>query len=161
MTGNKKHDQHVTPVILCGGSGTRLWPLSRKSFPMQRVPLFDNKCLLLLKLEWVAQINGYGTSFEMFCVASQYRCFMVAEAIQATKLMGKSSKSRWRAIPPSPWRWQPCSLPRKTYGCFATQITIFLIRRPLQQFRSKVSYATQSIHNNTTKTPLATHQPTS
>ncbi|MEO0923976.1 MAG: sugar phosphate nucleotidyltransferase, partial [Pseudomonadota bacterium] len=23
----------ITPVILCGGSGTRLWPLSRKSYP--------------------------------------------------------------------------------------------------------------------------------
>jgi mannose-1-phosphate guanylyltransferase len=29
----------ITPVILCGGSGTRLWPLSRKSFPKQFVPL--------------------------------------------------------------------------------------------------------------------------
>lgn len=25
----------VTPVILCGGSGTRLWPLSRTGFPKQ------------------------------------------------------------------------------------------------------------------------------
>ena len=25
----------ITPVHLCGGSGTRLWPLSRKSFPKQ------------------------------------------------------------------------------------------------------------------------------
>jgi mannose-1-phosphate guanylyltransferase/mannose-6-phosphate isomerase len=25
----------ITPVILCGGSGTRLWPLSRKSYPKQ------------------------------------------------------------------------------------------------------------------------------
>ena len=32
----------VTPVILCGGSGTRLWPLSRKSFPKQFVPLIGN-----------------------------------------------------------------------------------------------------------------------
>lgn len=29
----------ITPVILCGGSGTRLWPLSRKSYPKQFVPL--------------------------------------------------------------------------------------------------------------------------
>ena len=27
--------QSITPVILCGGSGTRLWPLSRKSYPKQ------------------------------------------------------------------------------------------------------------------------------
>ena len=25
----------LIPVILCGGSGTRLWPLSRESFPKQ------------------------------------------------------------------------------------------------------------------------------
>ncbi len=31
----------LTPVILCGGSGTRLWPLSRKHHPKQFVPLFD------------------------------------------------------------------------------------------------------------------------
>ncbi|WP_425430528.1 sugar phosphate nucleotidyltransferase, partial [Celeribacter persicus] len=29
----------LTPVILCGGSGTRLWPLSRRSYPKQFVPL--------------------------------------------------------------------------------------------------------------------------
>ncbi|WP_372662005.1 sugar phosphate nucleotidyltransferase, partial [Hydrogenophaga sp.] len=29
----------ITPIILCGGSGTRLWPLSRQSFPKQFVPL--------------------------------------------------------------------------------------------------------------------------
>ena len=25
----------ITPILLCGGSGTRLWPLSRKSYPKQ------------------------------------------------------------------------------------------------------------------------------
>ncbi len=25
----------ITPILLCGGSGTRLWPLSRSSFPKQ------------------------------------------------------------------------------------------------------------------------------
>ncbi len=29
----------IVPVILCGGSGTRLWPLSRKSFAKQHVPI--------------------------------------------------------------------------------------------------------------------------
>lgn len=36
----------IQPVILCGGSGTRLWPLSRKAFPKQFVPLLNNKSLL-------------------------------------------------------------------------------------------------------------------
>lgn len=36
----------IHPVILCGGSGTRLWPLSRKSYPKQFVPLFGDETLL-------------------------------------------------------------------------------------------------------------------
>ena len=36
----------VYPVILCGGSGTRLWPLSRKSYPKQFVPLLGETSLL-------------------------------------------------------------------------------------------------------------------
>ena len=35
----------ITPVILCGGSGTRLWPLSRKSYPKQFVPLVGEQTL--------------------------------------------------------------------------------------------------------------------
>ena len=37
----------VIPVILCGGSGSRLWPLSRKSFPKQYLSLNHNKNTLL------------------------------------------------------------------------------------------------------------------
>ncbi|SFH49843.1 mannose-1-phosphate guanylyltransferase / mannose-6-phosphate isomerase [Palleronia marisminoris] len=35
----------ITPVILCGGSGTRLWPLSRQSYPKQFVPLMGDETL--------------------------------------------------------------------------------------------------------------------
>ena len=35
----------ITPVILAGGSGTRLWPLSRKSYPKQFVPLLGEGTL--------------------------------------------------------------------------------------------------------------------
>ena len=37
--------RQVTPVILAGGSGTRLWPLSRKSYPKQFVPLLGDDTL--------------------------------------------------------------------------------------------------------------------
>ena len=36
---------NVTPVILCGGSGTRLWPLSRTGFPKQFLCLTGNESL--------------------------------------------------------------------------------------------------------------------
>lgn len=35
----------MTNIILCGGSGTRLWPVSRKLMPKQFVQLFENKSL--------------------------------------------------------------------------------------------------------------------
>lgn len=44
----------ITPIILAGGSGTRLWPLSRKSYPKQFAKLFDNDTLFqktLLRLQ--------------------------------------------------------------------------------------------------------------
>ena len=41
----------ICPVVLCGGTGTRLWPLSRKSLPKQFVPAFEGKSLLQLTLE--------------------------------------------------------------------------------------------------------------
>ena len=40
----------IIPVILCGGSGTRLWPLSRKSFPKQFLSLSSNSNKSLLQL---------------------------------------------------------------------------------------------------------------
>ena len=78
----------ITSVILCGGSGTRLWPLSRKSFPKQFVPLIDNKSLLQLTLERVAQLNGSDTSSEVICVAAEDHRFLVAEAMQSAKVKG-------------------------------------------------------------------------
>ena len=37
----------ITPVILVGGSGKRLWPLSRESMPKQFIPLIGEELPLL------------------------------------------------------------------------------------------------------------------
>lgn len=37
--------QNITPVLLAGGSGSRLWPLSRKSYPKQFSPIIDDVSL--------------------------------------------------------------------------------------------------------------------
>ena len=76
----------ITPVILCGGSGTRLWPLSRKSFPKQFVPLIDGKSLLELTLERVAQLTE-GTP-NVICVAAEEHRFFVADAMLAAGTSG-------------------------------------------------------------------------
>src|SRR5687767_5512975 len=35
----------ITPIVLCGGSGTRLWPRSRKSLPKPFLPLVEERTL--------------------------------------------------------------------------------------------------------------------
>lgn len=75
----------IQPVILCGGSGTRLWPLSRKAFPKQFVPLLNNKSLLQLTLERVAQLGGQSTT-NVICVAADEYRFLVMEDIRAAKV---------------------------------------------------------------------------
>ena len=47
----------VTPVILCGGSGTRLWPLSRPGFPKQFLVLSGNDSNQSLFQEAITRIN--------------------------------------------------------------------------------------------------------
>lgn len=41
----------MTNIILCGGNGTRLWPISRTLMPKQFVKLFDDKSLFQLTVE--------------------------------------------------------------------------------------------------------------
>jgi mannose-1-phosphate guanylyltransferase / mannose-6-phosphate isomerase len=73
----------ITPVILCGGSGTRLWPLSRKSFPKQFVPLVGDKSLLQLTLERVAGLGG-----RVLAVAAEDHRFLVADTLRHAGLQG-------------------------------------------------------------------------
>lgn len=73
----------IHPVVLCGGSGTRLWPLSRKSFPKQFVPLIDGKSLLQLTLERLAHLNP-----QVQVVTADAHRFMVADDMQAAQVSG-------------------------------------------------------------------------
>ena len=64
------------PIVMCGGSGTRLWPLSRQALPKQFVPLVEGKSLLQLTLER-ARLLGPKTVI----VASDEHRFLVQESI--------------------------------------------------------------------------------
>ena len=48
----------IFPVILCGGSGTRLWPLSRKAYPKQFARLMDETSLFQ-RAAGLAQGEGF------------------------------------------------------------------------------------------------------
>src|SRR5438270_11186367 len=43
---SSREGEIVRPVILCGGAGTRLWPVSRQQFPKQLLPLMGDQSLL-------------------------------------------------------------------------------------------------------------------
>ena len=71
----------IVPVILCGGSGTRLWPLSRESFPKQYLAIGseENKSLLqntqlrILDLENIRSPILICNENHRFIVAEQMR----------------------------------------------------------------------------------------
>jgi mannose-1-phosphate guanylyltransferase / mannose-6-phosphate isomerase len=48
------------PVVLCGGSGTRLWPLSRNGFPKQFLVLHGNQSLFQLAVRRLCDLSGDG-----------------------------------------------------------------------------------------------------
>lgn len=58
--GNTK--QKIIPVILCGGSGTRLWPLSREKAPKQFHALIGEETLLINTLSRAQECSGCNTS---------------------------------------------------------------------------------------------------
>src|SRR5271166_2731396 len=68
----------VVPVILSGGSGSRLWPISRESFPKQLWPLITDLSLL----QETAQ-RGIGPGFAApVVVCNQEHRFLVAEQLR-------------------------------------------------------------------------------
>ena len=48
----------IIPVILCGGSGTRLWPASREHHPKQFLPLIDTRSLLQNTMLRALRVSG-------------------------------------------------------------------------------------------------------
>jgi mannose-1-phosphate guanylyltransferase/mannose-6-phosphate isomerase len=54
----------IQPVILAGGSGTRLWPLSREHCPKQLIDLLDDESLLEATLRRLARVHAAGDASE-------------------------------------------------------------------------------------------------
>jgi mannose-1-phosphate guanylyltransferase/mannose-6-phosphate isomerase len=68
----------LVPVILSGGSGTRLWPLSREHHPKQFLPLVGEESLLQDTLRRVAELDVVGP----LVVCNEHHRFMVAEKLR-------------------------------------------------------------------------------
>jgi mannose-1-phosphate guanylyltransferase/mannose-6-phosphate isomerase len=69
----------LIPVILSGGSGTRLWPLSRELYPKQLLPLVGNRTMLQ---ETAARVDGVAGVGAPVVVCNEAHRFMVAEQLR-------------------------------------------------------------------------------
>ena len=69
----------IQPVILSGGSGTRLWPLSRELYPKQLLPLVTDETLLQ---ETVTRLEGLEHVTAPIVVCNEEHRFMVAEQLR-------------------------------------------------------------------------------
>jgi mannose-1-phosphate guanylyltransferase / mannose-6-phosphate isomerase len=69
----------ITPVILCGGSGTRLWPLSRANYPKQFANLTGERSTFQETLQRVSDPNVFATP--IIVTNAEFR-FLVAEQMR-------------------------------------------------------------------------------
>ncbi len=71
-------ENRIVPVILSGGSGTRLWPVSRESFPKQLWPLVSERTLIQ---ETALRANGPGFAPPIVVCNNEHR-FLIAEQLR-------------------------------------------------------------------------------
>ncbi|TNC46884.1 mannose-1-phosphate guanylyltransferase/mannose-6-phosphate isomerase [Rubellimicrobium rubrum] len=73
----------IHPVLLCGGSGTRLWPLSRKSYPKQFAALLGEESLFQASAR---RLSGALFAAPVVVTADAFR-FIAAEQLDETGIM--------------------------------------------------------------------------
>ncbi len=66
----------VQPVILAGGAGTRMWPLSRELYPKQFLSLTGKRSMLQ---ETISRLGGIGKMSPPVIVCNEEHRFLVAE----------------------------------------------------------------------------------
>lgn len=74
----------IVPVILAGGSGTRLWPLSRKAYPKQFLALGSEQTMLQ---ETLSRLSGI-TDVNPIVISNEEHRFLVAEQLRQIDIKG-------------------------------------------------------------------------
>jgi mannose-1-phosphate guanylyltransferase/mannose-6-phosphate isomerase len=73
----------IVPIILSGGSGTRLWPLSRQNYPKQYLPLTNTSSMLQ---DTITRLNGLGNILEPIIICNKDHRFIVVEQCEELKI---------------------------------------------------------------------------
>jgi len=77
----------LIPVVLSGGSGTRLWPLSRELYPKQLLSLVGKGTMLQ---ETLARLNGVANLSAPIVVCNESHRFLVAEQLRQVKTIASA-----------------------------------------------------------------------
>jgi mannose-1-phosphate guanylyltransferase / mannose-6-phosphate isomerase len=79
--------QSLIPVVLSGGSGTRLWPLSREKYPKQLLPLIGSDSLLQATVRRMEGITDVQLGIPLVVCNEEYR-FVIAEQLRLMETKG-------------------------------------------------------------------------
>ena len=82
-------NQKILPVILSGGSGTRLWPLSRASYPKQYISLINNENKSMLQLT-LARLKDFKNIDNPILICNEEHRFILAEQLRQIDIKPKS-----------------------------------------------------------------------
>ena len=132
----------ITPVILCGGSGTRLWPLSRQHYPKQYLKLVGDTTLFQQSVSRaITLVNDDIQIEEILIVTNENHRFLVLEQLDELKL-----KTPVRILLES----EPKNTaPALTLAALAAQDTnpdSVLVATPADHYVKDLNQFTQAIH---------------
>jgi mannose-1-phosphate guanylyltransferase/mannose-6-phosphate isomerase len=76
----------ITPIILCGGSGTRLWPLSRQHYPKQFLKLVGDTTLFQQSVSRANALESEKIQIEeILIVTNESHRYLVLEQLNELK----------------------------------------------------------------------------
>lgn len=81
-------DKFITTVVLCGGSGTRLWPLSRELMPKQFIKFFDETSLFQKTIQ-----RNDPFSKETIIISNKEHFYLIKDQIQNNQVAGTAENN--------------------------------------------------------------------
>jgi mannose-1-phosphate guanylyltransferase/mannose-6-phosphate isomerase len=105
MNHNPLADKNIYSIILCGGSGTRLWPLSRKNYPKQFLKLGgQDKSLLQLSVERIKNISPLSKRWIVTVKGQEKLCKEQVKDQISNIIVEPKSKNTAAAIAHAAWK---------------------------------------------------------
>ena len=132
----------ISPVILCGGSGTRLWPLSRQYFPKQFLKLAGDTTLFQQSISRAIALENNDIQIqEILIITNENHRFLVLEQLDELKLKAPTRI----LLEPEPKN----TAPALTLAALAAQETnpdSVLVVTPADHYVKNLNQFTQAMH---------------